>query len=278
MATPSEAPDADVPVEGFRQTVRAWLDANAVIPDDIPNPGRRGPLSPELKQWAVQFRRKLGAQGWIAPDWPREYGGGGLTKEHAAIVLQELARRPLPPLQVSLMHATALRIYGTEEQKRTYLAPLLRGEVTMAHAFNEVGHGSDLSANTTSAIQDGDEYVINGQKDHITSILPPDLVLCLAVTNPEAPPVQRFSVIAVDVNTPGVLIKPENLLVPGREYKFLFSDVPVPRTQIIGEEGQGIEIAELMVEIERGGIISVPLAKQLEVEQREGEARASPDQ
>ena len=267
MTTPSE-PYATL--EEFRQLVREWMDANAVIPDDIPIPARRSPLSTELKQWAVQFRRKLGAQGWIAPTWPREYGGGGLTNQHAAIVQRELAQRSLPPIQVSLMHTTALRVYGSEEQKRTLLASLLRGEVTMVHAFNELGHGSDISANTTSAIRDGDEYVINGRKDQITCILPPDIVLCLAVTNPEAPPAQRFSVIAVDADTPGVLIKPESLLVPGREYKFFFSDVPVPSTRAIGEDGQGIEIAEFMVEMERGGIVSVPLARQREIELREG--------
>ena len=275
LTTSPEAPEPYAALEGFRRLVMEWMDANAVIPDDIPIPARRSPLSTELKQWTVQFRRKLGAQGWIAPTWPHQYGGGGLTTQHAAIIQHELARRSLPPIQVSLMHTTALRVYGTDEQKRTLLASVLRGEVTMAHAFNELDHGSDLSANTTSAIRDGDEYVITGRKDYITSIFPPDIVLCLAVTNPEAPPAQRFSVIAVDTDTQGVLIKPENLLVPGREYKFYFSDVPVPRTRVIGEAGQGIEIAEFMVEMERGGISSVPLARQREIESRESQANES---
>lgn len=274
MVTPSDAPGRYEDLDAFRTMVRAWMDANAVIPDHIQLPGRGRPLSPELKQWAVQFRRKLGAQGWIAPNWPREYGGGGLTNRHAAIVQQELGRQPLPTLQVSIMHTTALRVYASEEQKRTLLASLLRGEITMAHAFNEVAHGSDLSANTTTATRDADEFVISGQKDYITSILPPDIILCLAVTNPDATPVRRYSVIAVDANTPGVLMKPESLLVPGREYKIFFLDVPVPITQVIGEEGQGIEIAEMMVEIERGGI-SVPLARQQETEAREREARGT---
>ena len=271
MTTPS---DPYATPEGFRQLVREWMDANAVVPNDIPIPSRRDPLSTELKQWAVQFRRKLGGQGWIAPTWPREYGGGGLTNQRATIIQQELSRRSLPPLQVSIMEATALRVFCSEEQKRTLLASLLRGEITMAHAFNELGHGSDLSANTTSAIRDGDEYVINGRKDQITSILPPDIVLCLAVTNPEAPPPQRFSVVAVDTDTPGVLIKPESLLVPGREYKFFFTDVPVPSTRVIGTDGQGIEIAEFMVEIERGGMV-VTLERQREIEAQERQANES---
>ena len=275
MTTPSEAPESYATLEGFRQLVREWMDANAVIPDDIPIPARGHPLSPESKQWAVQFRRKLGAQGWIAPDWPRKYGGGGLSNQHAAIIHQELARRSLPPFQVSLMETAALRVYATEEQKRTILASVLRGEVTMVHALNELGHGSDWSANTTSAIRDADEYVINGRKDQITSILPPDLALCLAITNPEAPPTQRFSLIAVDTNTPGVLIKPESLLVPGREHKFFFTDVPVPHDRVIGEEGQGIEIAEFMGRFARGGIGSISLDRQREIELQEAQADES---
>lgn len=256
-------------LDAFREFVRNWMESNAVIPDEIPIPERRGPMSPQLKQWAIQFRRKLGAQGWIAPDWPRAYGGGGLSTQQAKIVQQELRRYRLPPLQVSLMHTTAIRVFGTEEQKTTILASVLRGEVSMVHAFNEIGHGSDMSANTTSAISDGDDYIINGRKDQITCILPPDLVLCLAVTNPDAPAPQRFSVLAVDANADGVLIKPESLLVPGREFKFFFTDAAVSKSNMVGKEGQGIEIAEFMVDMERGGINSVPLELQNQVEERE---------
>ena len=158
---------------------------------------------------------------------------------------------------------------------RTLLASVLRGEVTMVHAFNEVEHGSDLSSNTTTALRDADEFSINGRKDYITCLLPPDIVLCLAVTNPDAPAPQRFSVIAVDADTPGVFIKPESLLVPGREYKFFFTDVPVPRTRVIGQEGQGIEIAEMMVEMERGGV-AVSLDQQREIEARERQGHQPP--
>tara|TARA_Y100000588_G_C14256956_1_gene925875 strand:- start:1641 stop:2468 length:828 start_codon:yes stop_codon:yes gene_type:complete len=271
MTNPSESPGTYEDLQEFFLTVREWMDENAVIPADIQRPAKGQPMSTELKQWAVQFRKKLGSMGWIAPDWPTEYGGGGLSKDQTAIIRREMGRRPLPTIQVSLMHTVALRMFASEEHKRTILASILRGEVSAVHAFNESKHGSDIGSNETTAIRDGDDFLISGQKDQITSLLPPDLIFCLALTNPESPPAKRYSLIAVDAKAPGVEIKAENLLVPGREYKFFFTDTQVSKTQVIGEEGQGIEIAELMLGIERGGIISIPLAVQKDVEDQEKE-------
>ena len=174
MTTPSESTEhieALVALETFRLYVRDWMSANAVIPDDIPAPVRGQPLSSEVKQWVVEFRLKLGSMGWIAPSWPRRYGGAGLPAAYASVVQKELARQSIPPIYVSIMHAAALRTFGTEEQKTTLLKSLLQGEITMCHAFNERTHGSDISANTTEAVRDGDDYIITGTKDYITSIL-----------------------------------------------------------------------------------------------------------
>jgi alkylation response protein AidB-like acyl-CoA dehydrogenase len=278
MTTPSESTEhieALVALETFRLYVRDWMSANAVIPDEIRAPVKGQPLSPEMKQWVVEFRRKLGAQGWIAPNWPRRYGGGGLPGAYASVVQRELAKQSIPPIYVSIMHAAALRTFGTEEQKTTLLKSLLQGEITMCHAFNERTHGSDISANTTEAVRDGDDYIITGTKDYITSILPPDVVLTLAVTNPDAPRNQRMSMVAVDTDTDGVVIKPENLLLGGREHKFLYTEASVSREKLVGLEGQGIEIAEFMVDIERGSMASVPLDRQQEVERREAEFDAA---
>ena len=278
MTTPSESTEhieALVALETFRLYVRDWMSANAVIPDDIPAPVRGQPLSPEVKQWVVEFRLKLGSMGWIAPSWPRRYGGAGLPAAYASVVQKELARQSIPPIYVSIMHAAALRTFGTEEQKTTLLKSLLQGEITMCHAFNERTHGSDISANTTEAVRDGDDYIITGTKDYITSILAPDVVLTLAVTNPDAPRNQRMSMISVDTNTDGVVIKPENLLLGGREHKFLYTEASVSREKLVGLEGQGIEIAEFMVDIERGTMASVPLERQQEVERREAEFDAA---
>ncbi len=278
MTTPSESTEhieALVALETFRLYVRDWMSANAVIPDDIPAPVRGQPLSPEVKQWVVEFRLKLGSMGWIAPSWPRRYGGAGLPAAYASVVQKELARQSIPPIYVSIMHAAALRTFGTEEQKTTLLKSLLQGEITMCHAFNERTHGSDISANTTEAVRDGDDYIITGTKDYITSILAPDVVLTLAVTNPDAPRNQRMSMIYVDTDTDGVVIKPENLLLGGREHKFLYTEASVSREKLVGLEGQGIEIAEFMVDIERGTMASVPLERQQEVERREAEFDAA---
>ncbi|SVC03694.1 uncharacterized protein METZ01_LOCUS256548, partial [marine metagenome] len=181
-------------IQEFFFSVRDWFDENGVIPSEIPIKRRGQPMSDELKQWAVQFKRKLGAMGWIAPDWPVEYGGGGLSKQQAEIVRKEIRRRKLPNIQVSLMTTVGLRMFASEEHKRTILASILRGEISTVNAFNEKGHGSDIGANTTSAIRDGDDLLITGQKDWITSLLPADLIFCLALTNPDAPPAKRFSI------------------------------------------------------------------------------------
>ncbi|MQG20943.1 MAG: hypothetical protein FI725_02905 [SAR202 cluster bacterium] len=268
MSISNENVDHVEPISEFRTAVSRWLDANATIPEKIDVPGRGRPMSQALKDWAVEFRLKLGAKGWIAPNWPREYGGGGLSNNHAAIINQELSKRRLPPLQVSIMHASPFRVYGTEDQKKTFLRSILRGEITVANTFTEVAHGSDLQSTEATAIKDGDEYVINAKKAYITSPLRPDLFLCLAATNPEAPPEYRYSVIIVDAHTPGIEIKAQSLLTPGREHTVFYTNAHAPRTQILGEEGQGLEIAGMMVEIERGGI-SVPLQKQLEIEESE---------
>ena len=98
MSFSNENVDHVEPISEFRTAVSRWLDANATIPEKIDVPGRGRPMPQALKDWAVDFRLKLGAKGWIAPNWPREYGGGGLSNNHAAIINQELSKRRLPPL------------------------------------------------------------------------------------------------------------------------------------------------------------------------------------
>lgn len=256
--------------EIFRHEVRQWLAAN--VPADMERPPRTGRLSPEVQRWAVEFRRKLGAQGWLAASWPKEYGGGGLTNLHGSIVQEELRRRPLPPLQGSALVMPVLRAWGTEEQKRTLLARVLRGEVTVVHMFTEASAGTDLRAVSTRAERDGDVYVVNGQKDFITSRLKPDMMLTMLVIHPVADPERRHSMLVIDAEWPGVTIKPANLLVPGSEQTIYLNAVRVPVDRLIGEEGQAFEIAQAVLEMERGGI-GISLEKQREVEWREKQYR-----
>lgn len=272
MTSPFNTPAERAAIDTFRQTVHDWLDVHGNLPTDIPVPQRGRPLPAKLKEWTVEFRRKLGAQGWLAPNWPQQYGGGGLSPQHGAIIQQELGQKRLPPLHGSTMALMALRVYGTEEQKSTYMASVLQGEATLAHMLTEADRGTDLRSIATHAPKEGDHYVINGQKDFVTSELTPDLLLCFAVTDRDATGDDRLSMIIIDAASEGVLIRPANLLTPGAEQTVYMTDVRSPLTNLLGKEGQGLEISNMMLEIERGGI-GVPLEKQREIEWQEKQSR-----
>jgi alkylation response protein AidB-like acyl-CoA dehydrogenase len=122
------------------------------------------------------------------------------------------------------------------------------------------------------ALKNGSSYVLNGQKDYVTSQLTPDLALCLAITDQETSTDDRFSMVAVDTTGPDVLIRASNLLTPGAEQTIYMTDVFAPLNNLIGEEGQGLEIANMMLDIERGGI-GVPLKLQREIEWKEKQTR-----
>ena len=258
-------------IDSFRKMVSQWLDENANVPRDIPLPRRGNPLPEPLQEWTVQFRKNLGEKGWLAPNWPAQYGGGGLSVHHASIIQEELGRRRLPPLHGSTMAMMALRVYGTETQKMTLLASVLRGEKTLVHMFTEADRGTDIRSIGTVALKTDRGYVLNGQKDYITSQLTPDLALCLAVTDQAISTDDRFSIVAVDTTGSDVLIRPSNLLTPGAEQTIYMTDVTSPLDHLIGEEGQGLEIANMMLDIERGGI-GVPLELQREIEWKEKQA------
>jgi alkylation response protein AidB-like acyl-CoA dehydrogenase len=254
----------------FREEVRAWLDAH--IPADLELPKRGQPVPPAIQEWAVKFRRALGEKGWLASGWPKEYGGGGLTPVHSAIIQDELERQPLPPIHGSLHILPAIRVWGTEEQKRRFLRPILSGEMTAVHMFTEASVGSDMLSPGTRAVRDGDDYVVDGQKDFITSRLKIDLMFTLALTNPTARRDRRLSILAIDAASEGVIIKPANLLVGGSEQTVYLNAVRVPVDRLIGEEGQGASFAEMVLEVERGGM-GITIEQQREVEWREKQAR-----
>jgi acyl-CoA dehydrogenase len=143
-------------LEDLRAAVRAWLDGN--VPRDLKLPGRGEELSPELVTWTLEFRRKLGALGWLGPSWPTYLGGGGLPGVAGVAVMEALRARRLPPLVVQQTVLTTLRVWGTEEQKARWLIPTLRGEITVCQIVSEPGGGADLATKTTTAIRDGDEF------------------------------------------------------------------------------------------------------------------------
>ena len=234
----------------FRAAVRAWLEHNA--PGDLDIPPDGAPLSPETQQRVKDFRRKLGTQGWLAPTWPKEYGGGGLGPAHAQAIQDELAHLVLPSMGDNTRWIPAMMVWGTEDQKRRYVVPALRGETITWQAFNEPDAGSDLASVKTQAVLEGEEYHITGEKAFITGRFDPDYLWTLAVTGWDRPRRFNLGLFMVDARLPGITIKTQRLLM-GSERRVYLDKVQVPADCLVGLPYQGWEIVQSILEGERGG-------------------------
>jgi alkylation response protein AidB-like acyl-CoA dehydrogenase len=238
--------------ERFRAEVRAWLDANAPT-EDLPSD--EAEMSEEQRRAVREFRRKLGAKGWLAPTWPKEYGGGGLSSAHAVVLNEELARRKVPmayDLGLSL-GAPAIMVHGTQEQKDRFLPPILKGEVITWQVFSEPEAGSDLASLKTRAERDGDEYIINGSKQFVGHIgSRPDYLYTLVNTDPEGPRHENISAFLVPAHLPGISIVPMDLIAGEKQFVY-FDNVRVPREYLIGAENKGWMVANTTLELEHGG-------------------------
>ena len=234
----------------FRVAVRSWLEHNAPTGLHIPPDGR--PLDEETQRVVKDFRRQLGAQGWLAPSWPREYGGGAMSPAFEAIIMEEIQQLELPSMGDNNRWIPAMMVWGTEEQKRRYITPALRGETITWQAFNEPDSGSDLAGIRTTAALEGGEYHINGRKHYITGRFDPDYLWTLAVTDPERPRRLNLGVFMVDARSPGIRIETQRLLM-GSERRVYLEDVVIPEDCLVGLPFQGWEIAQTILESERGG-------------------------
>ena len=213
---------------------------------------------PAAKEDAAQWLGAFADRGWVAPHWPREYGGGGLSPMEQFILNQEIADSNAPGAGSNVgigMLGPALIVHGTEEQKRRFLPPILAGEVVWAQGFSEPGAGSDLASLQTRAVRDGDEYVINGQKIWTTHGHYADWVLLLTRTDPEAPKHRGISFLLVDKYSPGVTVRPIIDMGWGHEVnETFFEDVRIPADQIVGEENRGWYVAMTLLDNERSNI------------------------
>ena len=231
--------------------MRAWVDRNA--PVDVAIPADASPLDQATQARIKEFRAELGSQGWLAPSWPAEYGGGGLSPAAAMVIQEELGRLRLPTMGDNYRWIPAVMTWGTEEQKQRYVVPCLRGQTITWQAFNEANSGSDLASVKTQAIWDGDDFVLNGEKSFITGRFNPDYLWTLAVTDPELPRRENLGLLMVNARLPGIEIKTLRLLA-GSERKLTFDNVLVPGDCLVGGPTQGWEIAQSILERERGGM------------------------
>jgi alkylation response protein AidB-like acyl-CoA dehydrogenase len=239
----------DAPAEAqFRMEVRAWLEAN--LPVALRGRTARPPPA-ELMPWYHTLSRK----GWIAPHWPRQYGGMGATLNEQIIMTEELARVGAPHLPVQgLNHiGPILMEFGTTAQKVQHLPPIIAGTVIWAQGYSEPGAGSDLASLATRATLQGDHFVVRGQKIWTTWAHHSDWIYALVRTDPEAQPRQAgISFLLIDLHTQGIRIRPIKTIAGDDEFsEVFFDDVIVPAENLVGKLHDGWRIANALLGHER---------------------------
>jgi alkylation response protein AidB-like acyl-CoA dehydrogenase len=212
---------------------------------------------PEAMDRYQKWMKKLSTKGWIAPAWPVEYGGAGMTIMQQFVFNEELAkaRAPRPGGIGIAMAGPTIIVYGTEEQKKEHLSGMLSGDVIWCQGFSEPGSGSDLASLQTSAVRDGDDYVVNGQKIWTSGAQFAQRMILLARTDPEAPKHKGISYFLLDMKSPGVTVRPlVNMAnTPGFNEVF-FDNVRIPAKDLLGEENRGWYIGTTTLDFERSSI------------------------
>ena len=247
---------------GFREEARDWLEENC--PPSIRKPGganegtgggRRATYpNPEVKLWMD----RMGEKGWTAPMWPKEYGGGGLDKEQAGVLAEELRRIRARPAHTGMglsMIGPALLEFGTEEQKQEHLPKIVRGDIWWCQGYSEPGSGSDLASLQTRAVDDGDDFIVNGSKIWTSGANFADWMFCLVRTDPDATKHEGISFVLFDMETPGVSVKPIKLISGASPFCQTFlDDVRVPKRNLVGGRGKGWTVGKRLLQYERTSI------------------------
>ncbi len=243
----------------FRGQTRAWLAANCP-PEmrqalrseaDVCWGGRNAVFSsPAQKLWL----ERMGAKGWTVPDWPKEYGGGGLSPAQTKVLREEMAalacRSPLNSFGISMLGPALLK-YGTEAQKMAHLPKIARGEIRWCQGYSEPNAGSDLAALASRAEDRGDHFIVNGQKVWTSYADRADWIFCLVRTS-TASKQGGISFVLFDMQTPGVSTKPI-LLISGYSpfCETFFDDVVVPKANLVGTLNHGWDVAKYLLGHER---------------------------
>jgi len=243
----------------WRATVRAFVRENWKSPDDHDPLATHGPNAKGYEAPTETTRAwldKLAARGWIAPAWPKEYGGAGLSVLEQFVLNQELheAGAPTSRPMMNLVGPTIM-LHGTDEQKKEHLPPLLRGEVQWCQGFSEPGAGSDLASIQTRAVRDGDDYVINGQKIWTSGAHNAQWMFMLVRTDPDAPKHRGISYLLVPMDSPGITVRPLINMADGHAFnEVFFEDVRVPVRNRVGEENRGWYVGTTTLDFERSNI------------------------
>jgi alkylation response protein AidB-like acyl-CoA dehydrogenase len=245
-------------LDGFRTEARGWLAAN------FPASLRADPAaqlaatmgvtpSPDAQAWT----KRMGAKGWGAPTWPKAYGGGGLDPAQARILAEEMAaigaRNPIGGMGVMMLGPTLIE-YGTEAQKQRHIPPIVRGALRWCQGYSEPGSGSDLASLQTKCEDKGDHWLINGQKVWTSGANLADWCFCLVRTDPSRKH-DGISFILIDMKSPGVEARPIRLINGASPFcETFFTDVKVPKENLVGPLNGGWTIAKRLLQFERENI------------------------
>ncbi|MCW5680313.1 MAG: pimeloyl-CoA dehydrogenase large subunit [Xanthobacteraceae bacterium] len=245
----------------FRDEVREFFSKN------VPAETRRKLIEGRKLEKAdiVDWQRILNKKGWAVPNWPKEYGGTGWTPVQKYIFLEELQRAPAPdplPFGVSMV-GPVIAAFGSEEQKKRFLPRIANIDDWWCQGFSEPGAGSDLAGLSTKAVREGDHWIINGQKTWTTLAQYADWIFVLARTDTKAKKQEGISFILVDMKTPGITVRPIQLIDGGKEVNEVFFDnVKVPYENLVGQENRGWDYAKFLLGNERTGIARVGISKE----------------
>ena len=246
-------------IEDFRRETRAWLEANC--PESMRTPMPDGDLvwggrtveykTEDQRLWFERMRDK----GWFCPDWPAEYGGGGLSPEQNAVLEGEMRRMRCRSPQINLgvwMLGPVILEFGTEAQKRELLPPMALGQIRWCQGFFEPNAGSDLASLKTSAVDAGDHFVVNGTKIWTSYGDKSDWMYMLVRTDPSASKQKGISLLVVDMTSPGIEVRPIDLISGKSSFcQVFFDNVKVPKGQLIGPLNGGWTLAKALLQHER---------------------------
>jgi alkylation response protein AidB-like acyl-CoA dehydrogenase len=246
-------------LDAFREEARRWLTANApasmrtppATPDELCWGGKKTQYPPDVKRWLDV----MAARGWTAPLWPKEYGGGGLSKREAKVLAEEMAKLRLRPALVGFgltMIGPLLLQEGSEDLKREHLPRIVRGEVRWCQGYSEPGAGSDLASLQAKAVRDGDDFVVNGQKVWTSYADKSDWMFVLVRTDFEARKQEGITFLLMDMTSPGVSVRPIRLISGSSPFCETFlSDVRVPVKNVVGKVNGGWAMAKALLGHER---------------------------
>lgn len=253
-ASDSPLPDDEAT---FRHLVRSWLEEN--FPQKMRFPARRHTFEQSL-----QWHKALAKKGWLAPGWPREYGGMGLSPYQQIIFSEELDRvgvMVIPNFGITML-GPLLLTYGTEAQRQEYLPRIISGEHIWCQGYSEPGAGSDLASLRTFAELDGDEYLVNGQKIWTTMAQQANMIFLLVRTDRDAKKQEGISFLLAPMDSPGITVREIDNIGGYSEFcEVFFDNVRIPASSMVGEVNQGWTMAKALLGAERILLGSPKLAK-----------------